>query len=34
MGIKYTRIPGVIGKHFEEEYNEFKKVNKKIPIKG
>ena len=27
MGINYKRIPGVIGKHFEEEFNEFKKVN-------
>ena len=23
MGINYKRIPGVIGKHFEEEFNEF-----------
>jgi GR25 family glycosyltransferase involved in LPS biosynthesis len=27
MGINYKRIPGVIGKHFEEEFNEFKKIN-------
>ena len=27
MGINYTRIPGIIGKYFEEEYNEFKKQN-------